>query len=118
MQLSETDIRLLEKTGCPRKQFVYVNKKGYAQLRNKKGYCIFYDTEKIACTAYGKRPMGCRLYPVVYSEDDGVVTDDLCPEKLTVTETEIKRKTGTLKKLLHQIDDEATKRQKSETASS
>jgi hypothetical protein len=38
------------------------------------------------------------------------VTDDLCPEKLTVTETEIKRKTGTLRKLLHQIDDEATKR--------
>ena len=110
MQLSETDIQLLEKTGCPRKQFLYVNKKGYAQLRNKKGHCIFYDTEKIACTVYGKRPLGCRLYPVVYSEDDGVVTDDLCPEKLTVTETEIKRKTGALGKLLRQIDDEAARR--------
>jgi Fe-S-cluster containining protein len=89
---------------------VYVNKKGFAQLRNKKGYCIFYDTEKVACKVYEKRPMGCRIYPVVYSEDDGVVADDLCPERLTVTEAEIERKTGVLRRLLHQIDIEATKR--------
>ena len=111
MPLSEKDIQLLEKTGYTRKQFVHVNKKSYAQLRNKKGYCIFYDVEKNACRVYIQRPTGCRLYPVIYSEEEGIVTDNICPTKDTVTRTEIKNKKNTLMKLLREIDNEALKRQ-------
>jgi Fe-S-cluster containining protein len=111
MPLSEKDIQLLEKTGHTREQFVHMNKKGYAQLRNKNGYCAFYNTEKHSCRVYRRRPTGCRLYPVIYSEQEGVVTDNICPTRHTVTQTEIKRKTGTLMRLLQEIDDEALKRQ-------
>ena len=111
MPLSEKDIYLLEETGHARKQFVHVNKKGQAQLRNKKGYCIFYNTEKHSCNAYRRRPAGCRLYPVIYSEQEGVVTDNICPTRNTVTKAEIRRKTGTLMRLLQEIDDETLKRQ-------
>jgi hypothetical protein len=114
MSLSETDIQLLEKTRYQRKEFVHANKNGYIQLRNKKGYCVFYNTEKHVCTVYRQRPTGCRLYPVIYGEGEGVVIDNICPTRHTVTEAEIKRKTGTLMKLLQQIDNEATKRQMSE----
>jgi Fe-S-cluster containining protein len=116
MPLSEKDIQLLEKTGHMRKQFVNVNKKGYAQLRNRNGYCIFYNTEKHACRVYGRRPAGCRLYPVIYSEQEGVVTDNICPTRNTVTKAEIKRKAGTLMELLQEIDNEALKRQKTSAA--
>jgi Fe-S-cluster containining protein len=111
MPLSEKDIQLLERTGHTREQFVHMNKKGYAQLRNKNGYCAFYNTEKHSCRVYRRRPTGCRLYPVIYSEQEGVVTDNICPARHTVTQTEIKRKTGTLMRLLQRIDDEAFKRQ-------
>jgi Fe-S-cluster containining protein len=111
MPLSEKDIQLLEKTGQTRKQFVHTNKKGYTQLRNRNGYCIFFDTEKSVCRAYRRRPAGCRLYPIIYSEQEGVVTDNICPARNTVTKTEIKHGTGTLMKLLRKIDDEALRRQ-------
>jgi Fe-S-cluster containining protein len=110
MPLSEKDIQLIEKTGYARKQFVHVNKKRYAQLRNKKGYCIFYDVEKSACRVYRRRPTGCRLYPVIYSEEEGIVTDNICPTEDTVTQTEIKQKKSTLMKLVREIDSEAIKR--------
>ena len=101
-----------------RKQFVHVNKKGYAQLRNKNGYCVFYNTEKNICRAYRLRPTGCRLYPVIYSEQEGVVTDNICPTRHTVTRTEIRRKTGTLMRLLREMDDEALRRQTPSAADS
>jgi Fe-S-cluster containining protein len=111
MPLSERDIQLLEKTGHMRKQFVHVNRKGYAQLCNRNGYCVFYNREKNSCRVYRRRPAGCRLYPIIYSEQEGVVTDNICPTRHTVTKTEIKRKTGTLMRLLMEIDDEALRRQ-------
>jgi Fe-S-cluster containining protein len=118
MPLSEKDIQLLEKIGHTRKQFVHVNKKGYAQLRNRNGYCVFYNTEKNSCRVYRRRPTGCRLYPIIYSEQEGVVTDNICPTRRTVTKTEIKRNTGTLMKLLREIDDEALRRQTRDAADS
>jgi Fe-S-cluster containining protein len=111
MPLSEKDIQLLEKAGYTRKQFVHVNKKSYAQLRNKKGTCIFYDIQKSECRVYRRRPTGCRLYPVIYSVEEGIVTDSICPTRDTVTRTEIKNKKSTLMKLLTEIDSEALKRQ-------
>jgi hypothetical protein len=53
--------------------------------------------------------LGCRIYPVIYSEEDGVIVDDLCPQAGTVSKKEIDSKTEKLRKLLRRIDGEAEK---------
>ena len=50
--------------------------------------------------------MGCRIYPVVYVEGEGVALDDLCPMRHTVSEGEFRRKARILKKLLEKIERE------------
>jgi Fe-S-cluster containining protein len=110
MLLSEEDIRLLEKAGYNQEKFAHFTKQGYAQLRNQQGYCIFYDPEKHRCKVYKHRPLGCRIYPVIYSEEEGVIVDDLCPESNTVSAAEVEHKTAKLTKLLQRIDNEAKKR--------
>jgi Fe-S-cluster containining protein len=109
MLLSSADIKRLESAGVTREKFVRVNKHGYTQLRNNKGYCIFYQTEKQRCSVYGFRPLGCRIYPVIYSEEEGVIVDDLCPLAGTVSKKEIKSKSEMLLRLLQIIDGEAEK---------
>jgi len=111
MPLSKKDIKLLQKAGHNPKQFIRINKQGYAQLQNKQGYCIFYDTQNHTCKVYRQRPMGCRLYPIIYSEEEGVIVDGICPTKETVARTEIKSKTTTLMQLLRAVDEQAAQRQ-------
>ena len=45
MLLSNEDIKRLEKRGFHKKYFVKIFKDGYAQLKNRNGYCVFYDSE-------------------------------------------------------------------------
>lgn len=110
MLLSNADIAHLEKAGYPKEQFVYFDKQKYAKLRNLKGYCFFYDNEKHRCKIYKLRPEGCFIYPVIYSEEDGVIIDDLCPEKKTVSEEEREKKGKRVAKLLGRIDRETENR--------
>lgn len=110
MLLSERDIELLEKAGYVKKSFVRHDPRGIAQLRNNRGYCVFYDAEEHRCRVYRLRPLGCRIYPVIYSEEEGVIVDDLCPMKNTVSKIETERKSKKLLKLLRTIDREAEKR--------
>ncbi|MEM3726522.1 MAG: YkgJ family cysteine cluster protein [Candidatus Bathyarchaeia archaeon] len=107
MLLSEEDIKRLENLGHSREKFVRYDKKGFAKLRNHRGYCVFYDQQKGRCNVYKCRPLGCRIYPVIYSEGEGTIVDDLCPMKNTVSTKELKRKSVELMKLLHRIDEEA-----------
>jgi uncharacterized protein len=109
MLLSRADIRLLERAGHEREEFVRFNGQGFAQLRNSRGHCVFYQIEKRRCRVYRDRPLGCRIYPVIYSEEDGVIADDLCPKAGTVSKKEIDSKTEKLRKLLQRIDGEAEK---------
>jgi Fe-S-cluster containining protein len=88
---------------------VFVNRHRHIQLRNNRGYCVFYQTEKHRCSVYRFRPLGCRIYPVIYSEGDGVIVDDLCPLAGTVSNKEIKSKSQMLFRLLQTIDGEAEK---------
>ena len=111
MLLSKKDIEVLQKGGHSSEQFIRINKQGYAQLQNKQGYCIFYETQSHNCKVYRQRPTGCRLYPIIYSEEEGVIVDDICPTNETVTQNEIKNKTSTLMQLLRTIDEQAAKRQ-------
>jgi len=110
MLLAEADIKCLEKAGYTRKKFVCYDKKSFAKLQNHRGYCVFYDTEKRRCKVYEYRPVGCRVYPVIYSIEEGVIIDDLCPMKNTVSTTELKRKGKGVMKLLQKIDEEAKTR--------
>jgi Fe-S-cluster containining protein len=109
MLLSRADIRLLEKTGHDKKKFVRFNRQGFAQLRNSRGHCVFYQTDKHRCEVYSHRPLGCRIYPVIYSEEEGAIVDDLCPLAETVSKREIKSKTDKLRSLLQRIDSETGK---------
>ena len=109
MLLSRADIRLLENAGYDREKFVRVNRQGFAQLRNSRGYCVFYQTEKHRCKVYTQRPLGCRIYPVIYSEEEGVIVDYLCPLGGTVSKGEIGSKAEKLRKLLQKIDGQTGK---------
>jgi Fe-S-cluster containining protein len=106
MLLSKADIRQLETAGYDKEKFVRFNKQGFAQLRNLQGHCVFYQTDKHRCRVYGHRPLGCRIYPVIYSEEEGTIVDDLCPQAETVSKKEIASKAAKLERLLQRIDDE------------
>ncbi len=56
------------------------------------------------------RPAGCRIYPVMHSEQEGVVIDDLCPEKSTINESERERRGRKVIMLLRRIDEETLNR--------
>ena len=110
MMLCRTDVGRLEQAGYTLESFVRYDKQGYAKLRNRGGHCVFYDLEKNCCRAYRHRPLGCRVYPVIYSEEEGIVVDHICPMRNTVQRAELKWKGSRVMKLLMRIDNEATAR--------
>jgi Fe-S-cluster containining protein len=109
MLVSGADIRLLEKSGYAKERFVQRSIQGFAQLRNRKGYCVFHSDAGHRCRVYNVRPLGCRIYPVIYSEEEGVIVDYLCPQWDTVSRKEVATKAKKLMALLKKIDDEAMK---------
>jgi len=109
MLLSNADIRLLERTGHKKGEFVRVNEQGLASLRNRQGRCVFYLTEKHRCGVYRYRPLGCRIYPIIYSIEEGVVVDNLCPLAATASRVEIDSNAERLMRLLKKIDSEVRK---------
>jgi hypothetical protein len=110
MLLSEEDIQRLENAGYSRDRFVRYDRHGYAMLRNRKGYCCFYDSERHRCKAYSYRPLGCRIYPVICGEEKAVFADELCPMSRTVSKKELQRKGKNVIKLLERIELEARSR--------
>jgi Fe-S-cluster containining protein len=108
MMLSNADIECLERMGYGRQEFVRYDRHGFVRLRNRHRFCVFYDVEKRRCKIYRHRPLGCRVYPVIFSEQEGIVLDDLCPMKSTVSKIELARKGKRLMELLQRIDAEAT----------
>ena len=105
MELSGDDIRRLERAGYGRNQFSVLDDH-LIRLMNVGGWCYFYSLAERNCRVYKDRPLGCRLYPVVYSADDGVMVDELCPMGYTVSERELRTKARVLGKLLRKIDEE------------
>ena len=110
MLLSTEDITRLETKGYTQESFLRFDKAGYAILRNSQGHCVFYNPEKQQCDVYSERPLGCRIYPVIYDEDHGVVADTICHAHETVTAQEKKRKGKKVVVLLKRIDSEAERR--------
>ena len=105
MELSSRDIKRLEKAGYRREEFAVADD-GVTRLRNVDGWCYFYSLADKKCRIYGKRPLGCYLYPVVYMADEGAVVDELCPMGETISEQELRTKGKILLKLLKKIDNE------------
>ena len=110
MLLSNEDIERLERKGYKGDFFVQFDKYGYAVLRNREGNCVFFDSEKLVCRERENRPFGCRIYPIMHDEDKGIVIDEVCPAKGTISEKQKARKGKKVLKLLEKIDAEAEKR--------
>jgi len=110
MVLSNADIKRLESVGHSRQEFVRFNEEGFALLRNSRGCCVFYQPERLSCRVYSLRPEGCRIYPIIMSEGEGVIVDGLCPLAATVSQSEIDSKAGRLRRFLQRIDTEAEER--------
>jgi hypothetical protein len=110
MLLSEKDIKHLVNNGFRKSFFAKFNSEGYAQLKNRQGYCVFYDVKKHRCRVYLDRPSGCRIYPVIVDEENGIILDAICQSRKTVTEKEKKVKGKRVTKLLERIDREASDR--------
>jgi len=106
MELSSEDIERLEKMGYRLEEFSVTDNVA-TTLRNVDGYCIFYNRVDKKCQIYEKRPMGCRLYPVVYLANEGAIVDELCPMGHTISEKELRTKGKILEKLLKKIDNES-----------
>jgi Fe-S-cluster containining protein len=110
MLLSKEDIKRLEKRGFHKKYFMKTDRDGYAVLKNRNGYCVFYDTEKHRCSIYVDKPEGCGVYPVILDEEIGIIIDEICPEKASITLEEKEAKGKEVVKLLERIDAEAKSR--------
>ncbi len=110
MLLSKKDIQRLENKGYRVGEFTRFNKQGYAALKNRDGYCIFYDLTKRRCSVYLDRPSGCRVYPVIVDLDSGIFLDTICESRNTITEQEKAAKGKRVVKLLEVIDAEAQQR--------
>ena len=79
-------------------------------LKNREGYCVFYDLKNRKCSVYGDRPAGCRVYPVILDEEIGIILDDICQSRSTITKEEKNLKGKQVIKLLERIDAEASGR--------
>ncbi len=76
MELTREDIERLEKLGYRREEFA-VCEDGVCRLRNVDGRCYFLGED--GCRVYEYRPLGCRIYPAVCVEGEGIAIDSYCP---------------------------------------
>jgi len=106
MELSSEDIERLEEAGYRPEEFAVIDDDGVTRLRNVGGRCYFYSLADKKCRVYGKRPLGCHLYPVVHLVNEGAMVDELCPMRQTVSEQELRTKGKILVKLLQKMDNE------------
>jgi Fe-S-cluster containining protein len=105
MELSSKDTKRLEEAGYRLEEFAVVDD-GVTRLRNVDGWCYFYSLVDKKCRVYGKRPLGCYLYPVAYLANEGAVVDELCPMGHTISEQELRTKAKILVKLLKKLNNE------------
>ena len=110
MLLSKKDIKRLEGKGFRLIEFAQFDRQGYVQLKNRDGYCFFYDRSNRRCSVYPDRPSGCRVYPVILDEEKGIVLDTICESRGSISEEEKRFKGRRVRRLLKVIDFEALER--------
>jgi len=105
MPLTDRDIRRIQGLGYKVGDFA-VGTSGKWRLKNKNGRCVFLSEG--GCGIYPYRPEGCRLYPLVYNEEEGEAgLDEFCPyrHEFMVRESDIEK----LKALLERLNAERRK---------
>jgi hypothetical protein len=103
MILLREDIERLESLGY--KDF-YEFRDGFYRLKNANGRCIFLDPERGICKVYEYRPLGCRIYPLIYDEEVGVTIDPECPLRERLPKSWIARAAKDLEKFLRRLEAE------------
>jgi len=106
MELSAEDIERLKGLGYSSDEFSISLGGSSYQLKNIDGHCFFHDPSSRTCRVYPHRPIGCRIYPVVYIIGEGIGVDNLCPMSSTVSNFELKWKGRLLMEHLGKIDRE------------
>jgi len=103
MVLTIQDILEIVKHGYPREYFIDY-KDGIPRLKNVNGHCVFLDSETNMCKIYEYRPLGCRLYPLIYDVDRRMITvDRYCPKWIEVDEKMIEKHSVKLLSLIREI---------------
>ena len=110
MLLSTEDIERLEGKGYQQQFFVLLDKEGYPKLRNLQNHCVFFNVENKRCMVYHSRPLGCRLYPLIYDEQKGIIVDGFCRAKGKLPENQMAQRGRKVLRLLERIDAEAERR--------
>lgn len=108
MTLLEEDMKRIEALGFQREEFAWFDG-NFWRLRNVNGHCVFFDPQTRLCKIYPYRPVGCRLYPLIYVEGEGPRVDVLCPNHHTYTEEEMRRNAPLLLRAVRQLFREAGK---------
>ncbi|GEM_PF-282743 len=104
MPLTQEDIRRITSLGYRLEDFAERGPDGVWYLRNIDGHCVFLDPKTGRCRIYQWRPLGCRLYPLVYDVESGEVTvDPECPKATSVNRDVVKRLAPKLIKLIKRI---------------
>ncbi len=102
MILLKSDIRRLCSLGYRLEEFA-VFKSGFWRLRNVDGHCFFYEPLSGKCLIYRYRPLGCRVYPIIWVEGVGPVVDEECPLAHTLTKEEWNEGLKLLRKFLEML---------------
>ncbi len=105
MEVSQKDITRLQKQDHIPKAFCFRSSKGIYYLKNRAGYCYFFDPVKKECKEYANRPDGCRYYPILYDvhSETLLIDDTICPMAHTVTTKELEDKAPIIKKTVKEI---------------
>ncbi len=102
MILLRSDIERIKSLGYDESFFVR-EMYGYKVLKNINGYCVFYNPSTKKCRIYQARPLGCRLYPIIYDEKRGIIVDSYCPLANTVTKDELFRASRVIDKIINEL---------------
>ncbi|KPV63500.1 MAG: Flagellin N-methylase [Candidatus Bathyarchaeota archaeon BA1] len=108
MLLSKEDVERLESVGFSQEDFAVIGGDGLTRLGNVGEWCYFYDSEEKKCQVYEYRPLGCCIYPIICSIDEGVITDELCPMRHTISKHELRMRGKILVKHLKKINHSQT----------
>ena len=101
MPLSCEDIKRIENLGYDMKDFS-LEKDGVRVLKNVDGKCYFLKGGR--CTIYEFRPLGCRIYPIVYDvERNKATVDEFCPLHREIPASQVKKFEKVLLKLISEV---------------
>ena len=76
--LGEDVERISRSLGIPADSFAEL-RGGFLRLKNINRACALLERDSGKCLAYNVRPAGCRVYPLIYNDEKGVMLDDDCP---------------------------------------